>query len=599
MSAGDALRRAAALDASGRSEEAAALYRELLTQNPGDPDVLNALALIEKRRGNATEAESLLRKAIAAAPRSHELHNNLANLLHAAGRLADAESSYRRAVALKPDSVEAQYNLGVTLEKRGQPWEAMAAHAAAVSHNPRFAPALARMGVLLLEEDRPTEALDALERAVAADSGFVDAQFHRGRALARLGRHDESVAAFQRAVALAPNRIEIRIALGNSLRDAGRIEEALALYGSAIELDPRRADVHAEYARLAHEQGRSEPFESFAAVRRQGTINPDLLIMEAHLRLRGGDLDSVEQLLRDAEAVAPGRPDICGFLGTVLAERDRFDDAAKYFERAIAADPASPFLRHQRGFALLRASEFDEARRQFEHALRMNPSEQLALAGLLLALRAVGDPRYLEFADCNRFVRTYEISAPPGFRSEEFLDVLAAELREAHVGRHAPLDQTLRGGTQTLGNLFSRSTPAVTALRGAIAEKVEDYIQSMAGSVPNAVTRRRSAGFRFAGSWSCLLKPQGFHTNHIHPDGWISSAFYADLPAAVDNHETYEGWFKLGESDLGLGPSDRPERLVKPERGMLVLFPSFFWHGTVPFGGNGTRLTVAFDAVPA
>jgi len=38
---------------------------------------------------------------------------------------------------------------------------------------------------------------------------------------------------------------------------------------------------------------------------------------------------------------------------------------------------------------------------------------------------------------------------------------------------------------------------------------------------------------------------------------------------------------------------------VKPERGMLVLFPSFFWHGTVPFGGNGTRLTVAFDAVPA
>ena len=86
MSAGDALRRAAALDASGRSEEAAALYRELLTQNPGDPDVLNALALIEKRRGNATEAESLLRKAIAAAPRSHELHNNLANLLHAAGQ---------------------------------------------------------------------------------------------------------------------------------------------------------------------------------------------------------------------------------------------------------------------------------------------------------------------------------------------------------------------------------------------------------------------------------------------------------------------------------------------------------------------------------
>jgi hypothetical protein len=31
---------------------------------------------------------------------------------------------------------------------------------------------------------------------------------------------------------------------------------------------------------------------------------------------------------------------------------------------------------------------------------------------------------------------------------------------------------------------------------------------------------------------------------------------------------------------------------------MLVLFPSYFWHGTVPISGNQTRLTVAFDAVP-
>jgi hypothetical protein len=31
---------------------------------------------------------------------------------------------------------------------------------------------------------------------------------------------------------------------------------------------------------------------------------------------------------------------------------------------------------------------------------------------------------------------------------------------------------------------------------------------------------------------------------------------------------------------------------------MLVLFPSYFWHGTVPFSSGHARLTVAFDAVP-
>ncbi len=596
---GVALRRAATLEAAGRSEEAARLYRELLRQNPRQADALGALALIEKRRGNATEAEALLRKAISAEPGRAELYNNLGNLLHAAGRLADAESCYHRTISLKPESVEAHYHLGLTLEKQGRAQEALAAHNAAVSHNPLFAPALTRIGALFLENERLQEALDALQRAVAANPGFVDAHYSLGRTHGRLGRHDESIADFRRALELAPNRIEICIALGNSLRDAGRIEEALAAYRVAIGIDPCRADVHAEYARLAHEQGQSDPFRTFAAARRQAPANPDLPLMEAHLRFRGGDLDAAEQLLRDAQAVAPGRADILAFIGTVLAEQKHFADAAIYFERAISVDPASSALRDQFGYALLKAGDFAQARQQFERALHIKPSEQSAVAGLLLALREEGDPRYRHFADFDRFVRVYEISTAPGVDSAEFLDVLVSELRDAHFGRFEPIDQTLRGGTQTLGDLFLRSSPGIAALRRAIAERVGDYVRSITQDLPAVGMAHRSGSFRFAGSWSCLLKPQGFHTNHIHPEGWISSAFYADLPKAIEKDETREGWFKLGESNLGLGAMDRPERFVKPERGMLVLFPSYFWHGTVPFGGSGTRLTVAFDVVPA
>jgi hypothetical protein len=32
---------------------------------------------------------------------------------------------------------------------------------------------------------------------------------------------------------------------------------------------------------------------------------------------------------------------------------------------------------------------------------------------------------------------------------------------------------------------------------------------------------------------------------------------------------------------------------------MLVLFPSYLWHGTMPFETGGRRLTAAFDVVPA
>lgn len=109
----------------------------------------------------------------------------------------------------------------------------------------------------------------------------------------------------------------------------------------------------------------------------------------------------------------------------------------------------------------------------------------------------------------------------------------------------------------------------------------------------------KSHQFAFAGSWSCLLHPSGYHANHVHPQGWISSALYFDLPRAVTNAEFREGWFKLGQSNLALGESDVPVRFIRPERGMLVLFPSFYWHGTVPFSGSDSRLTVAFDVVPA
>jgi hypothetical protein len=38
---------------------------------------------------------------------------------------------------------------------------------------------------------------------------------------------------------------------------------------------------------------------------------------------------------------------------------------------------------------------------------------------------------------------------------------------------------------------------------------------------------------------------------------------------------------------------------VKPEPGLLVLFPAYMWHGVEPFTSGERRLSVAFDVVPA
>lgn len=57
-------------------------------------------------------------------------------------------------------------------------------------------------------------------------------------------------------------------------------------------------------------------------------------------------------------------------------------------------------------------------------------------------------------------------------------------------------------------------------------------------------------------------------------------------------------------AELSGGPSQCPCRrrraphAVRPREGLLLLFPSYFYHRTLPFRADAPRISVAFDAVP-
>jgi hypothetical protein len=92
----------------------------------------------------------------------------------------------------------------------------------------------------------------------------------------------------------------------------------------------------------------------------------------------------------------------------------------------------------------------------------------------------------------------------------------------------------------------------------------------------------------------------GYHVNHVHPEGWISSACYIHLPEGMGGKDGNAGCIKFGESPLGLGDREVIERVVRPEPGQLALFPSYAWHGTFDFEAPETdyRLTAPFDVIP-
>jgi hypothetical protein len=206
--------------------------------------------------------------------------------------------------------------------------------------------------------------------------------------------------------------------------------------------------------------------------------------------------------------------------------------------------------------------------------------------------RKLGDARWHWLEGDERLVRTFDLTGKLPSVGD-----LGHCLRRLHQQAGRFLDQSVRGGTQTDGPLLSRIEPEIRALRAAIVDAVEEYRAQLPPIDPAhpMLRHRRDGAVRFSGSWSVRLAAMGHHSHHVHPQGWISSAFYVAVPESLTGGE---GWLTLGEPQSELGLDLPPSRRLEPSQGKLVLFPSMMWHGTLPFA-SGERMTVAFDvAVP-
>ena len=103
---------------------------------------------------------------------------------------------------------------------------------------------------------------------------------------------------------------------------------------------------------------------------------------------------------------------------------------------------------------------------------------------------------------------------------------------------------------------------------------------------------------RFSDSWSIRLRNKGFHKNHFHSQGWLSSAFYLRVPDSI-NYSAAEGWIKFGEPGFNAREALSAEYWIRPREGALVVFPSYLWHGTEPLAQTRERMSVGYDILPS
>jgi uncharacterized protein (TIGR02466 family) len=323
-----------------------------------------------------------------------------------------------------------------------------------------------------------------------------------------------------------------------------------------------------------------------------------LLLAKARLYEAAGQAETGADLLARAAERIPDDPSLLMAAAQAALERDRLDDAERLALEAERLYPEGPGVLNQLAIVYLARGRGDLALAKARKGLELAPDNQSLWGWAAIAARAVGDPLYRELYDYDAMVGVYEIEPPKGWTSlDAYLPDLAAALNRTHVYSEHSANQSVRHGSQTTYRLTGSDDPAIQGFFRAVDKPIRQHIAAM-GAGRDPVRSRKTGDYRIEGAWSVRLRPGGFHKDHFHPQGWLSSAFYVETPdTALDSPEK-QGWIRFGQPPFKTDPALHAEHFVRPKPGRLVLFPSYMWHGTVPFTTDERRLTIAFDAVP-
>lgn len=171
MTTSKSIQRAIDAHKGGRFAEAESAYRRVLRTNPGDPDALNFLGMLQCQTGHPAEAAALLRRAVEADPKNPHAWVNLGNVLVVLQSFEEARAAFTRATELAPDLAKAWFNLGVCLGRCKRPLEAASALHRALQIEPGCLPAYESLGFLLHRLGNYAEAAEVYREWLAHDPG--------------------------------------------------------------------------------------------------------------------------------------------------------------------------------------------------------------------------------------------------------------------------------------------------------------------------------------------------------------------------------------------------------------------------------------------
>lgn len=296
-------------------------------------------------------------------------------------------------------------------------------------------------------------------------------------------------------------------------------------------------------------------------------------------------LEHKASLLQKAVDQRPDDPALQYELATALAKSGKRDEAVAALRAALRADPTHYNALYVLAKQLLKQNDLDGALEACESSLRRVPGNTPALAVKSAVLVERGElDAARELLDFASFVRVMTPDIPAGFTDRDtFFSTLIEAIHANPALQFEPAGRTARGGSRA--DLAPDADQPEALVAGMMQTATDAYRQNLNNhdSHPFVAAAPRQSRLSL---WTNVLQEGGYHTAHIHPGAWLSGVFYVSVPAGGPEF--------AGELELGTGSIIHR---VCPQPGLLVLFPSYFYHRTIPTRSKEERISIAFDLV--
>ena len=303
-------------------------------------------------------------------------------------------------------------------------------------------------------------------------------------------------------------------------------------------------------------------------------------------------MTATQQAVAAAET-APMRAHALSLYAKALLRGQQAEAAKDALQQALELDPRNVSAFKRLAVQLLREGQHEAVVALSDAGLTKGICHSRLLAARSMALAAMGQSAAAQALSDPAFLYSRVLDASAGWESlESFNAAIVAELHAnpaIRFGRYG----TASEHSWRIDSPAISDAPAISALIDRIAQLAAKHAAGLGyRNHPWLTSRPATAVLR---SWAVITEAAGNEQWHMHPNGWMSGGYYPLVPSAVTGGETSAGCLAFGLPGGLIGEGAAAafgEPHVRPQPGLLTLFPSHAYHRTYELKINVEKLTI-------